>query len=223
MKKKTMPLYAVVLALAVYIYNSFLSPNNEDNKANHEIINQNTIVKVYDIPMQIQNTIKEGLGAGKYIEGIVTACADGDTIEVLYKNETHKVRLLCIDTPESVKQGVEPQPFSKEASEITKSFLLNKKVKLVFEKALRDRYGRLLAHVILEDGMYFNATLVRSGFARVEIVSPNSAHKDYFLKLQEEAVEGKIGLWGLPEDEVPFVKDEKGNYIPRYKLQKKAS
>lgn len=223
MKKKTMPLYAVVLAIAVYIYNSFVAPNSEDSNQNKTIINENTIVRVYDIPDQIQNTGKEGLGAGKYIEALVTACIDGDTIEVSYKNEMHKVRLLCIDTPESVKQGVEPQPFSKEASETTKALLLNKKVKLVFEKGLRDRYGRLLAHIILDDGMYFNATLVRSGLAIVQIVSPNSTHKEYFLNLQQKAIEEKIGMWGLPEDQIPFVKDEKGNYIPKYKLQKEAS
>jgi hypothetical protein len=59
----------------------------------------------------------------------------------------------------------------------------------------------------------------RQTVARVEIVSPNVQHKDYFYGLQEKAILNKIGIWSLPEDERPFIEDDNGNYIPRFETE----
>jgi micrococcal nuclease len=88
---------------------------------------------------------------------------------------------------------------------------------------LYDRYGRLLAHVILKNGGYLNGMLVRNGFARVEVVSPNKVQAAYFYSLQEEAIRGKVGMWSLPPDKQPFIEDSEGDYEPRYRIEKKAS
>ncbi len=56
----------------------------------------------------------------------------------------------------------------------------------------RDRYGRLLAYVYLEDGTFVNAWLVENGYAMVMTIPPNVRNQDVFLKLQREA---KRGLW----------------------------
>lgn len=178
------------------------------------------LVKTDRIPLQILQPKKEGLGANKSIQAQVFHVVDGDTIEVRYKGEELTVRLLCVDTPESVKPGVEPQPYSKEASKLVEQLVLDKEVKLVFDKGLRDRYGRLLAHVLLEDGEYLNALLVRNGLARVEIVSPNTTYKAYFFQLQEDAIADKTGFWGIQEGQQPFLRNEKGDWIPRYRLKK---
>lgn len=176
------------------------------------------------IPEAITSVTREGLATGKFVDAFVVKVTDGDTLEATYQGETHKVRLLCVDTPESVKQGVAVQEYAKSASEYTKSVALNKSVKLVFDKGLRDRYGRLLAYVIIKginsaggEDLFLNGMLVRNGYARVEIVSPNSALKTYFYELQTIAIADRMGMWGLPDDRQPFVKDAKGNYIPRYK------
>lgn len=165
----------------------------------------------------------EGLKKNGFIQAKVTKVVDGDTVDVDYKGKNYKVRLLCIDTPESVKQGVAVQPYAKEASGVTKKELYGRDVTLIFDKGLRDRYGRLLAYVVTEDGVNINAMLVGEGYARVEIVSPNSTYEDYFFELQQGAISDKAGLWGLPADQQPFVKDKDGNYIPRYYNLEKAS
>lgn len=78
---------------------------------------------------------KEGLYPNAYINGVVSRIVDGDTITVKYKRETLKVRLLDVDTPESVKQGVPVQAYAKEAAQFAKKNLLNKKVRLFFERS----------------------------------------------------------------------------------------
>jgi len=211
--KKLILLFAAAAAAVIYIFNAISGSN----------INISSIKKLDGIPMQITTVQKEGLGPHRYIKAFVTEVVDGDTLEVTYKGETHKVRLLYIDTPESVKKGTPVQPYAKEASNFTKEFTLNKSVKLVFEKGLRDKYGRLLAHVMLKNGDYLNGLLVRNGFARVEVVSPNKALQDYFYELQKRAINEKLGVWELPEGKQPFVEDENGVYIPKYWLKQKAS
>lgn len=214
--KKLLPVFAALSVIAAYLFSGMgwkenISPG------------MHGIQKVTEIPQQVAQVKKEGMAPDKYISAFAVKVSDGDTIEVTYKGESYKVRLLYIDTPESVKPGLPVQPYGEEASEFTKSMVLNKPVKLVFEKGLRDKYGRLLAHVILKDGEYLNGMLVRNGYARVEVVPPNVKSSDYFYRLQDMAVKEKAGLWGLPENEQPFVKDEDGDYVPTYWIKQKAS
>lgn len=207
MKKAVILIAAILLSItAYYLYSSQIF----EKKSAH-------IEKIRDIPSRISKAGKEGIGSGKFINARVTKVTDGDTFEVEYKDETLKVRFICVDTPESVKEGVAVQEYSKEAAAYTRSQVENQQVKLIFEKDLTDNYGRFLAHVILKDGTYLNATLVRNGFARVESVSPNTASAAFFNDLQEKAISEKAGLWGLSRSKVPFVKDQNGKYVPRYR------
>lgn len=208
MKKKLVTsVIALVLTAAGWIYSvTDRQPKNDFRKYSEE-----------KIPSQIQEIKDEGMSPKHYINAYVVKVTDGDTFEITYKDQQEKVRLLCVDTPESVLKGVEPQPYSKEASDFSKNMLLNKSVKLYFDKGLRDRYGRLLAYAVLSDETFYNAVLVKNGYARVEIISPNSSMKDYFNALQNEAIKAKAGFWGLPPDKQPFVLDKNGKYIQKFK------
>lgn len=210
MKKVLVPVLAAIIAIGGYFYGT----NNAGN-------NSAALHNVDEVPAQIMQINKEGLAPNHYINALVVKASDGDTVEVSYKGEFYKVRFLDVDTPESVKQGVPVQTYSKEASELTKGKLVNQPVKLVFEKSIRDKYGRLLAYVFMKDGTFYNALLVRNGFARVEIVKPNAVYAGYFYRLQEQAIQDKAGLWSLPEKKQPFVKDESGDYVPRYYQKEK--
>lgn len=169
----------------------------------------------------VKATGSEGIKPGGYIDADVTRIVDGDTVIAEYKGEEYRVRLLCIDTPETVMKGIEKQPYGEEAAKKLKKLALGKKTRLIFEKDVRDRYERLLAYVI-SDKTCVNALMVSEGLARVETVSPNVLYKDYFCGLQEKAVSNKKGIWSLPEDERPFIKDDYGNYIPRFEKEEAA-
>lgn len=171
----------------------------------------------------IKATDKEGIVPGGTINAAVKRVVDGDTLVAAYKDRDYRVRLLCIDTPESVMTGIKVQPYGKEASDRLKELVSGKDVKLVFEKDTQDRYNRLLAYVLLEDGTCVNSLLVAEGYARVDFVKPNTVNRDYFTGLMEAAISRGSGLWSLPEDERPFVKDKDGNYYPRYYDGEKAA
>jgi micrococcal nuclease len=178
--------------------------------------------KFESVPDTLSSRV-EGITPGGYIDASVVKTVDGDTIDISYKGRVYRVRLLDIDTPESVKNGVPVQPYGREAANYTRKLTRNKSARLVFEKGLRDKYGRLLAHVILNDGQYLNAMLVRNGYARVEIIKPNESMTQYFYGLQEKAISEKTGLWSLPENRRPFVRSQGEEYIPAYWLEQRAS
>ncbi len=135
-------------------------------------------------------------GSDQYI---VTRVVDGDTLEVKMGDQLEKVRLIGVDTPETVKPNTPVQPYGKEASDFTKKMLLNKEVTLKFDVGRTDKYGRLLAYVYLGNEM-FNETLLKEGYARLMTVPPNVKYADRFVAIQKEAREAGKGLWGLPEE-----------------------
>src|SRR2546421_6708050 len=106
-------------------------------------------------------------GAGPGASVVVTRVVDGDTIVVRVGHATDKVRLIGIDTPESVKPNTPVQCFALEASARTKALLPpGTAVRLETDAERRDRYGRDLAYVYrARDGLFVNLVLVREGYA----------------------------------------------------------
>jgi len=127
----------------------------------------------------------------------VSKVVDGDTIR-LENGET--VRLIGIDTPETVHPSKAVEYYGKEASDFTRMMVEGKQVELEFDVQRRDKYNRLLAYVYLEDGTFVNAELVKEGYAKVSTYPPNVKYADLFTKLQKEARENNRGLWA-PEKE----------------------
>lgn len=126
----------------------------------------------------------------------VVEVVDGDTVVVeLPGGGRDTVRLLGVDTPETVhpERGVEC--FGPEASEFTRRSLLGRSVRLVRDVEARDRYDRRLAHVHL-GSEHFNEVLVREGYARLLVIAPNLAHARSLLRVELEARRAGRGLWG---------------------------
>lgn len=129
--------------------------------------------------------------------GLVERVVDGDTF-VLSGGE--RVRLIGIDTPETVKPGTEPEPFGPEASQFAKELLEGKRVRLEWDAERRDRYDRLLAYVYLEDGTFVNQLLVEEGYARTLTVPPNTRYAGQLARAEAEARQERKGLWALEQD-----------------------
>ncbi len=230
MKKKTISALATLAAATVILIGSFISGQGGDglpnsaadagNSLNSPAQQSSRTGKVTGFPDNLVKVREEGIVPFGYIEATVTKVTDGDTFHITYESQDYKVRMLDIDTPESVKAGVKPQPFSKEASELTKETLTDKKVKLIFEKGTTDQFDRLLAHVVLEDETYYNAFMVENGYAICVFYSPNTLLKDYFNRLQANAIDAQTGFWKLPENDRPFIEDTKGKYVAAYKSKK---
>lgn len=122
---------------------------------------------------------------------------DGDTIEVELYGKQEKVRLIGVDTPETVDPRKAVQFYGKEASNYVRSMLEGREVELEFDFNPRDKYDRLLAYVWIE-GKNFDAELIRLGYARSYLRFPFRYFKE-FEKIGKEAMKNKIGLWADAE------------------------
>ena len=147
--------------------------------------------------------------AGGHEAGIVTRVIDGDTVEVEVTERiegpgvglaavgrSYDVRLIGIDTPESVKPGSPVECFGKEASAATTALLQGQAVRLVKDVEDTDRYDRLLRYIYIGDEMA-NARLVTNGYATAYTYPPNIRHSSLFAQLQRDAREAGRGLWSV--------------------------
>lgn len=126
----------------------------------------------------------------------VQRVVDGDTfIAENEKGDQIKVRLIGVDTPETVKPNTPVQPYGKEASNYSKKELTGKDVYLEYDKEEHDRYGRTLAYVWLDKSNMFNKELVRKGLAREKYYSPNGKYREEFKKAENEAKQDKLNIW----------------------------
>ncbi|MBU0943602.1 MAG: thermonuclease family protein [Proteobacteria bacterium] len=135
--------------------------------------------------------------AGQYIKATVIKVVDGDTIQVLYKGRSIRVRLWGIDTPEW------RQPFSKIAKKHTIKLLADPEVEL--EEKDWDDYGRLVAIVITKKKQCLNEELLRAGLAWVHIYYCKEAICDRWYKIEREARGKRSGLWRDNSPTPPWV------------------
>ena len=132
--------------------------------------------------------------AGQYK---VVRVVDGDTVVIRYNGKYEKVRLLCVNTPESVhpdkKQNI---PMGQVASRYTQKKLTGKYVDLEFESWLRGKFGVLYAYVFV-DGKNINLELVRQGLSRYYIkYGQSKKYHNEFKVAQELARKEKLNIWG---------------------------
>jgi micrococcal nuclease len=126
----------------------------------------------------------------------VVRVVDGDTIEARFDGRVEDVRMIGVDTPETVKPGTPVQCFGRRASRFSHRRLEHQRVGLVFGVERRDVYGRLLAYVYLGP-RFVNAELVRRGLARTLAIAPNTRFSSQFRRLEMKAARRGKGLWGV--------------------------
>src|SRR5438093_5078674 len=127
---------------------------------------------------------------------VVERVVDGDTL-LLQSGE--RVRLIGVDTPETKHPKKPVEYFGKEASAFTRRMVEGKRVRLEFDQANaaqghKDRYGRTLAYVFLEDGTLLNAEIIKQGYGHAYTQFPFSRMEE-FRRLEREAREEERGLW----------------------------
>jgi micrococcal nuclease len=128
----------------------------------------------------------------------VQRVVDGDTFIATVRNRRERVRIIGVDTPESVDPNRPDEPFGEEASNFAKHYLDGETVRLAGDAEPRDRYGRMLAYVWLEDGTFWNALLAAEGYAQQLTIPPNVTYASLFRRLVSEARQHDRGLWAQP-------------------------
>lgn len=122
-------------------------------------------------------------------------CVDGDT----FKLDGVTMRMLAIDTPETVKPNTPVQPFGKEASSFTCDAITKaKNIEIKQDKGNeKDRYDRELVWVLV-DGELLQEKIIEEGLGEIKYVQKKTVDKKYLSdlnKAQEKAQNEKKGIW----------------------------
>ena len=146
---------------------------------------------------------------------------DGDTIDINIPDGEHedtRIRLIGVDTPETKHPTVGLMYYGPQATEYTTTEALGKQVTIMLDPAgdQRDRYGRLLAYVVLPDGRVLNAELIKNGYGYAYLSFPHSEFITYQF-FMEQAISGKRGLWkNATRDDLPKWLKQKRPDLLRY-------
>ena len=142
----------------------------------------------------------------------VVAVVDGDTIEVLSGNQREKVRFIGLDTPETHHPDKAVQCYGEAASAHLKKLIGTESVRLEADptNSNRDRYGRLLRYVYLEDGTLLNQQMIEDGYGFAYTLFPFEKLEDFKIS-QTSAQSAERGLWSACE---VIAEDETFNTAP---------
>lgn len=121
---------------------------------------------------------------------------DGDTFVIYSGSSEIRLRMLMVDTPESVKKGMPVQPFGKDASNYTKNALKKGNVSIAFDKGeVKDQYDRYLAYVFVgRDSL--QGLLLEKGLGVVRYINAGGdTYQKDFLNFQDKAKSVSAGAW----------------------------
>jgi len=172
----------------------FLTVISLINQLNNQLTQKNTVYSK-NLP---QSKITSSTKTTSTEAFLVTKIIDGDTIAL---ENGEKVRYLGIDTPELHHPKKEVECFAYQAYEKNKELVLGKKVFLQKDISEKDKYGRLLRYVFLDEkmstdeGSFINLYLVKNGFAYAATFPPDVKYANLFLTAQKEAYQKNLGLW----------------------------
>ena len=124
-------------------------------------------------------------------------CVDGDTFKVILNEEEYTVRMLAVDTPETVHPTKGVEYYGKEASNYTCDKLTNaKRIELEYDENSdkKDKYDRLLAWVFVDDEL-LQELLVENGYAKVAYLYDDYKYTNLLEEKQELASAKNIGIW----------------------------
>lgn len=162
----------IPLALLLAI-SSFLAGTKYEGQIKDAIENQPVIVnnQILDFPKEAR----------------VRRVIDGDTIELA---NSQIVRLVGINAPNN------GEPFEEESTEYTNKLIEGKKIKLEYDAYKSDRFGRILAYVII-DNKNLSVQLVKKGLAKVVLYEKRKPllYQQQLLDAEKEAKQKSFGIW----------------------------
>ncbi|MDR2481790.1 MAG: thermonuclease family protein [Spirochaetaceae bacterium] len=154
---------------------------------------------LYRVNVEELKSYKEA-DISKMLAAKVVKHTDGDTVRVEFENpppeikKIESLRMIGVDTPETVHPKKKVEYFGKEASDFTKQRLLDKTVYIAFDYNIRDKYKRLLVYIYTASGKCHNADLIARGYGHAYTAFPFQ-FLDEFRLLEKKARTRRLGLW----------------------------
>ena len=186
--KKVFTLLILLIFLAISYYQTEVSFENSVTEASPSPIatSKPDVAGVLDESPSTQPLYK------------VTSITDGDTIKVLINEKIETIRIVGINTPETVDPRKPVECYGRQSSDYLTSFLSNSSVHLEVDETQsdRDQYGRLLRFVFLTDGTDVGLEMIKKGYARESLYSsvPHKYHETY-VAAEDNANKEERGLW----------------------------
>ncbi len=125
----------------------------------------------------------------------VARVIDGDT--VILDNGDH-VRLIGINAPEQGRSDRPGEPLAATAREALRALVEHRTVTVVGGRERQDRHGRLLAHLLRDDGINAQVELLRQGLASAVAIPPNVTFVDEYFDAERVARSLNVGIWSHP-------------------------
>ena len=148
----------------------------------------------------------------------VIKVVDGDTIDVSIAGQTERIRIIGLDTPETVDPRQTVECFGLEASAKAKELLLNQQVRLEADSTQGERgtFGRLLRYVFLADGRNYALEMIKQGYGHEYTYNVPHKHQQAFQQAEKEARDAERGLWapGACADQETEDSESAGNNNP---------
>jgi endonuclease YncB( thermonuclease family) len=161
-----------------------------------QTINKITEVVIPNQPIK-QSPVVDSPINPQYTYYSVTDVVDGDTIKVNISGTQETLRLIGIDTPETVDPRKPVQCFGREASNKAKELLFGKKVRIEKDatQGELDKYGRTLAYVYRDDGLFYNKYMIEQGYAHEYTYNTPYKYQAEFETAEKYARKNLLGLW----------------------------
>lgn len=132
---------------------------------------------------------------------------DGDTIDVMLGGRRVRVRYIGVDAPELFDERPAWAALAEQAWMENRRLVQGREVTLEWDVEREDRYGRILAYVYVEPGVFVNGRLVEQGLARALVIPPNLKYRDVLLELERTAKRFGRGIWAAALSAHDEVKD----------------
>ncbi|MFZ2682029.1 MAG: thermonuclease family protein [Patescibacteria group bacterium] len=173
---------SVVLALLIIVLGSVIGE---------------TVGSVEDTDADIALDTNVAIDVTQPVDGSVDRVIDGDTVDVVLAGEVTRIRLIGVDTPETVDPRKEVQCFGLEASAFVQNLLADQVVTVEFDESqgMTDKYGRALAYLRLADGTNVGEKLLRDGYGYEYTYSKAYKYQQDFKNAEQLARDTESGLW----------------------------
>lgn len=127
----------------------------------------------------------------------VSKIIDGDTIEIDLDGKAERVRMIGINTPESVDPNRPVECLGKEAALEARKLLEGKQIRLKADISQddRDKYNRLLRYVWTKEGLFYNLEILKRGLAKEYTYQKAYDYQQEFRAAETAAKNANKGLW----------------------------
>ncbi|MBU6334390.1 MAG: thermonuclease family protein [Chloroflexi bacterium] len=134
---------------------------------------------------------------GDRVTGTVSRVIDGDTIDVAVGGDTVRIRLIGVDTPESVHPSKPVECYGREASAFLRELVQGRAVSLEIDPSQDevDRYGRWLRYIWLDGGTLVNREIIARGYGFEYTFRTPHAYRDEFRAAEAQARDAGLGMW----------------------------